>query len=473
MDSTELDTDGTETETRTTRGRAPAKGRKVTQVTKKEFIEDPEEDDSGDDPDLPGILDLADVESRSVVRIRVIRKDPHEGMLGYLEDPNSSEQEIKEQWGGGTFRLEGINEHGKIVIARSIKLAGDPIFLSPASESQWRKSRGLPLTPSAAPDKGGMSVQEMMMFFREQEKEQRAADSERRRAEAEDKRAHEAKLAQISAEAETRRREDERDREERRRADDRERDERRRKDDAEREDRQRKATAEAEARQQSFMANMLAMIKQSAEQSIAFVKATTDGKPQSNQLMDAINTVVAIKTAFANESSGEEDGDPLNLLIKHGPAWLQGLGTTVGQAIRDVKGLPQLPPQQSPEAQAAAQPEPAREEGLMIPASSPLAPKITTLINRIAARGQDPEKVLSGVIDNMIQTVEGNPPPIRPPVAVQQAAPQSVIGGDGLGHTLKAEPVQGPVAAPKPAPAPKLKLSTEKTRVGSTRLTFS
>src|SRR4030095_4897002 len=107
---TEFDTDleeGRTTQT-TSRGRGNGRGKKVTQVVKREFIETP--DDLEDERvHLPGMVALSDVEGHSSVRIRVFRKDPDEGMLGYIEDPNDSESAIVERWGGGQFQIQGLN----------------------------------------------------------------------------------------------------------------------------------------------------------------------------------------------------------------------------------------------------------------------------------------------------------------------------------------------------------------------------
>lgn len=462
-----------ESRSRKTRGGAPARGKKVTEVTKREYVQDPDDEKNDEDPELPGLFSTAEVEERSVARIRVIRKDPHEGMLGYIEDPSGSEQEIRDQWGGGLFRLEGLALDGKIVVARTIKLAGDPIFVSATAEAQWRKSRGLaPVGSAPTPtDTQGMSMQDMMMFWREQENDRRRSEEERRERQSRENREYEERVRKMELEAEARRRDEDREREERRRKESLELEERRRRDDNERDDRRRKEAAENEQRQQAFMQQTLLMTRQSAEQAIAFVKSTVPppGAGGNAPLMDAIKTVVAIKEAFGGDGGGGEDEpDPLNLLIKHGPSWLEGLGG----AVREMKAKPgearALPSPQNglPPYQTAG-----TGPGFAIPATSPLAPKLQTLVGKIVERGHDPEKILSLAVDEMISNIDGKAS--TPVQAPQQAGPVPTPMAQAPATPASAPSHQPPVVALRAdAPPTKAQVSAQKTKRGSTRVSF-
>src|ERR1700682_4876729 len=125
--------------------RGPGRPRKNTVVTKQEFIDDADAADREDTSDeLAGLFD--DATMKAITRVRVTRKDPNEGIVGYLEDPTMGESELKERWGGSTYMVQGINAKGQVLKAATIKVAGDPIFVSTAAEMQWRRSRNLPMT---------------------------------------------------------------------------------------------------------------------------------------------------------------------------------------------------------------------------------------------------------------------------------------------------------------------------------------
>jgi len=442
------------------RGRGRPK--KVTQVTKREFVEDGD----GEEQELPGLFATSDIEDKSIVRIRVVRKDPHEGMLGYLEDPNATETEILERWGGSQYRLEGLNSGGVIKAARMVKIAGDPIFVSLAAEQQWRRSRGLPPVGGQQSDNKPMSFTEMLTFMRELNVDKERSETERREREAKERREHEERMRKLELEAEDRRRKDEQEREERRRRDD------------ESRDRARTESANlAMQMQQQFMQSMIASTKQAADQAIAFVKqstAQTAGTP--NAMMDAVKMVVAIKSAFAGDTPEAGEDDPLSLVIKHGHEWLSGIGNAVTGAIREVKGggiAGQTQPAQLPPATQSTP-----DGGLTIPATSPLAGKLSTLVEKIAASGRDPETVLAGVVDSLNATLDGQPVPVAaPPPSPGQspagpgfkpytdpnplptsAAPATSVNGAVNGHTR-------PVSA-------RAKFILNKTEGGNVRLSF-
>ncbi len=362
--------------------------RKVTEQRRTEYLEAPGDDteikDEEDQEPIP--LFQSDVMTdKSVSRIRVIRKDPAEGLLGYLDDLSTGEAEISERWGGGTYRLEGITDRGAIKVVRILRLAGDPIFMSIAAESQWRRSRGLP--PAArmgtSENHGGMNMQDLLVFQREQQAELRQAEQERRERE----------------------RQEQREWDERRRRDDEERERRKARDDMERDERRRKDTIDAEARNQTFVQQMLTVMQQSQLQSLSFIKEVAATKSAGNEggLMEAVKVIATIKDAFGGD--GGEEPDIATVLIKNLGPILNGAGNAIGGAIREIRSTSGSRTSGTSQADI---PNAGQLSALSaLPEDSLLTAKISALAGKIAAKGQDPERVLSQVADGLLAAIDG------------------------------------------------------------------
>lgn len=452
----------------TSRGRGNGRGRKVTQVTKREYIEPNDTDEEVEKLQLPGVFALNDIEEHSIVRARVYRKDPDEGMLGYIDDPNFSEEAILNRWGGSLYRVDGLNSNGQVKRSVTVRVAGDPIFVSDTFKMDWFKRRGIPLPVVGQQVAQQMGPQEMLAFMRQMDEARTKADDERRAREAEERRAHEERMRKLELEAEDRRRKDELEREDRRRKDEAERDEKRRREAAEAEDRRRRDAAEADARNKQHVDMMLTMMKTSSEQALNALKAQTPANPQ-HDMMNTIKMVVAIKEAFAGEGGGAaDDTDPLNLLIKHGHEWLTGLGTAVTGAIREVKGGGVQQPQVAAPHPTAALP--SAPEGLVIPRSSPIASKLETLVTKIAARGGNPETILSQTLDNMHATLDGQPPPHQPAQQPQQPQQPQPTSAQTAPPAPPAPTVEMPATSSQTGP--KSQIAVEKTKRGSTKISF-
>lgn len=450
--------------TRRGRGRAAGGGRRVTQVTKREFIE-PEGDEESVEQ-LPGLFARQDIEEHSITRVRVIRKDPDEGMLGYLDDPNDSEDVIAQRWGGGTFRCEGLNNIGRIVKVCTVKLAADPIFVSDVARAKWERQHGVKATVQNG-NASDIGVKEMFALMQQMDDKRRGDEETRRQREAEERRAHEERMRRLELDAEDRRRKDELDREERRR-----------RDEAEREERRRKDINEADQRQRTHLDTMMALMRQSSEQAIQAVTKQAGGG-----IMDAVKMVVAIKSAFEGDGGGAAEGenDPLTLLIKHGHEWLGGLGNAVTGAIREVKGggtapaQPQLPPN------VAVHPQ-QNDGSIILPPASPVTDKLRNLANELASRGQNPEVIIAQVLENANSVLKGHPAPAPAKPATQKAPEPPVTSANVQAAADHGAPAPAPApaaAAPPPAPAAngaavqRSKIASEKTARGSTRISFS
>jgi hypothetical protein len=398
--------------------RKKGRPRKVQQITKSEYVDDGEDDEKKDEA-FSGLFDETTL--KSINRVRVIRKEPNEGTVGYLEDPMLGEAEIFERWGGSTYLIQALNMKGQTVKVATLKIAGDPIFVSKVAEMQWRRSRGLPQVAAENPGAAAtpaMSLQEIMLMMQQ-------ADERRRQEE----RDHKETLRKIEVEAQAlqrreaaeyadRVRREQIEADARLRRDEEERDRRRAKDEEDRETRRRRDQAEAEARQQQFMQQTIQMLQQSSAQALNFVKATAQPQ-QGNNLMDAVKTVVAIKEAFAGEGDGGEE-TPMNLLIKHGGEWISGLSNGIAGAVREIKGGGVAPATQQPRASngVPSTAGPATSPLALLPAEHPINEKVETLIAKLAAKGLDPIEAMSAIIDNVTKDVDKIP---------QQGAPRNGV----------------------------------------------
>lgn len=419
-------------------GRPKGSGKRTVTTTRQEFVEPVSDEDENDDgpDDSPPLFDKAALRTDRgrVGKVRITRTSPDEGHLGYMDDPHAvTESSIKDLYGGGTFKIDALTDAGGYIRSITRKIAGDPIFQSAAAEITWRKSKGLPATVAAvATGKNEMGIGEILALLKttEEAKTKEADDREARRrneerewkaSQALAEREHQERMRKLDVEAETARRRDDEDRDRRRKQDEDERDQRRKRD-----------QAEAEQRQQQFMAQTIAMLQQSSQQALQFVKASAAPQNPQSSTMDAIKTVLAIKEAFAGDGGGGDDKEetPLNLLIKHGGEWINGLSNGIGAAIREVKGG----------GAAAQQIAAPAAPGLALPPGNPLNDKVGTLVAKLAAKGYDPLASMDLIVDKVISDVDALPrkeqqaapmpaPRPAPPVKPATQAPFVASGG--------------------------------------------
>lgn len=405
----------------TTRRRSRRGNGKVTEttITKRELNEGNDDDDAG--MTFAALFDAGpdDGNTEKVVRIRVNRADPKEGFLGYIDDMEATEAAIKDQWGGSTYRLDGVNLRGRIVRVRTIMVAGDPIFVGEAFEANWRRMRGLP-KKDAGQSGDQLSAREMieLMDAREAALRKELADKEEASRKAREER--EAERRRDEREWQLQREREQREWDERQRRERDEADRRRRQDDEEREARRRRDNEEAAARQAQFMTQMLTSAQSQANQMIAFVKETvaanaagpkTDG---SEMLIKGVQLAMQLRDA----AGGESEEDLLTTVVKNLPQMLNSAGNAVGKAVREIKGAPGAPAQAS------------HEGGLTLP-PGPVSAKFSELVNRISAAGGDPEKTLDALADRLLTSAPKKAEaPTGPRATVFDPGPTSSSGGD-------------------------------------------
>jgi hypothetical protein len=89
----------------------------------------------------PFFAAIGDESEEVLDHIVISREKPiREGQLGKLP-PDASEDDVREQFGGGSFRLMGRTERNKPIKGAftTIELAGDPIFTNEVSRKRWLK----------------------------------------------------------------------------------------------------------------------------------------------------------------------------------------------------------------------------------------------------------------------------------------------------------------------------------------------
>jgi len=382
-------------------------GRRTVTVTKTEL----DAESAEEKPEIEGFAHFfsrADIEEYQISRVRVIRKNPNEGTVGYLDDPLAGEEEIKQKWGGGTYMLQGLNTGGIIKGSLTVTIAGDPIFQSTQAEVFWRRGLGLPPKPVDSGRRDSeMSVKEMMQMMDAREEQRRKdsalAEEERRKRERED----EDRRRREDREWTAQRQRDQELADDRRRKVEQEIEDRRKREQTDADERRRKDNVEAQERSQQFMKEMLSIVQANAMNSLAFAeKMQPKGDGNATEML-LKGVELALKLKGASEGGDE---DLLTTVVKNLPDMLSSAGNAVGKAIREVKGNPSG----------------ASGDGLTLPAG-PASEKMSKLIAAISAKGGDPEKVLAGIADRLLASEPGKEKPKdqRVPVVMDPGVPSA------------------------------------------------
>jgi hypothetical protein len=355
----------------------------------------------------PLFADMAD-HAGEVDHIIVERVGPvREGTLGKFE-PDSTEEDLFNRYGGGKYRLSGRSARGQTVkgLFKTMEIAGEPIFLSEQARNAYARMSGQPRT---AETPQGLGVEQLFALL---SKQNETSDAAAQRREAEREQQHRRDLERIKAEADAqvqarereddRRRKDEADREAQRRKDADERDERRRRDDE-----------AALARSQAFQATMLQI-----------AQGNNRNAPDPTGLLLA---GVELATKLRGDGGGGGESDPVAELVKNLPAIVDKISATV-------KGT------------SGAKPDELVLEG-------ELGKKGQAAVAHLKAQGADPSSILAQAFDALLQMRAapaapsngvrrgpgGRPIPTAPTPPAAQSAPAA------------AQPAQG---AAQPAPTP-------------------
>lgn len=386
----------------------PRKSKGTETTITKRILDDDDDDDVGADEPVPSLL--FHNPNQQFAKIRVHRTEPNEGMLGYLEDVDATEKTLYDKWGGSVFRLEAVDQTGRIRAVRVLRIAGDPVFVSSMAKAEWEKRKFInaqaanPPPPNSGPD-----VQTILAMVEEREDKRRAELEAKLAAERQERADREAERRREEREWQAERDRQQREFDDRRRREDEAREEKRRRDDEERDRRRREEQKEALQQQQQFMTQMLGIVQASSAQSIAFVKETvaaqqakpaTDG---SEMLLKGVTLAMQLKEMAGGGSDAEEP--ILTTVIKNLPDILNGAGNAVGKAIREVKG------------------EPAPEPGTLTLRGA-AAEKVGALAQKIEASGGNAEQALATIADRLL----GNKPKQAAQVAADPATgPKPIV----------------------------------------------
>jgi hypothetical protein len=388
------------------------RGGKVTEttITKRELNDDSEEEGSSK-LTFAALFDPGpdDANQETVVRVRVFRADPREGYLGYIEDLDATEAFIKEQWGGSVYKLEGLNNRGRIIRVRTVVIGGDPIFIGEAFETSWRKQKGLPARRADGGTGEQLSTKDMLALIQAREEALRKELADKEERDRKERQEREAERRREEREWQAQREREQREWDERRRRDQEEADRRRRQEEEAREDRRRRDAEEAAARQQQHMTQMLSIVQAQANNMIAFVKETVvaqaagpKGADPSEMLIKGVQLALQLKEA----AGGEGEEDLLTTVVKNLPQMLNSAGNAVGKAIREVKGGGAAPPIAPGGPKLGITPQ----GGLMLP-PGPVSEKFAAIVNRVVEAGGDPEQALASVADKLLTGGKGTPKP--------------------------------------------------------------
>jgi hypothetical protein len=375
-------------------------------VTRTETVTDDDDEDgslSEKEKDLDVALfdDLGSTDDTRIEKVHVSREDPDEGYLGVLE-PTATNLEVYNRWGGSKYHFTAKNARGRIVTKRTVKIGGEPIFLSEVAEMRYRRANGLPpKKKEVTRDEGEFSAKELIAMSEARiaaervdaetrEERRRREDTEREEKARKEEREWRASMERERADRDARARADERDHqaklEQQRRDDEKRREDRIREDETRREkehERQLAATMlaakESQEKNQQFFTNMLAMTK-------AGDKAASDPMAQVTQILTIVE---ALKGA-----GGGGEQDAVSTLLSRLPETLQAAGNMVGGAIREAKGLPA-------QSQAGSSDEGEEEPGA-IKLTGEAAAKVRELVMHLVSKGQDPEKTLIAVADHLM-----------------------------------------------------------------------
>ena len=376
----------------------------------------------------------------AVMSLRIIRIEPNEGYIGTMENPHANETDIQERWGGGTYRIQAIGDHGGVIRSNTVKVAGDPIFQSSALKAQWERMHGVRKTeqapqqsaynfPQAAPGGGGIDIKEMFMMM---------AEKENMRIEGESRLAERQRLMQIEAD-------------DRRRKDDFERDQRRKADEDERDRRQQQQRRDDIERDRENTRQTMAIIQASHSQSMQFMQAQLQmqqAKPSGEGgLLEAIKTIAVIKETFASGEGGGGNPDAeetvMQSLIKNGPAWLNAAGTAITGVVGEIKNGPNNNPQNTQQPQSILNNLPIEIQN-----------KTEALVLKLMEKGLDPEAELNKVLDTVLVAADKLPTggsTQTVPAQPQRTVPQNKPVKDRPVQSSGQIPHKTPAATPEPA----------------------
>lgn len=354
-------------------------------VTKGDAETDPDDVDGEGQESLrqsPLFSDLAAGSERLdhlvIYRIRPI----DEGQLGRLP-ADATEDTIREEHGGGTFKLIGRTENNKPIkkAFKTVVVSGDPVFHSKTSEAKWARMTGQPVIAAAAAADANKPMS-MMDFLLIQSKA-----SDQSRAEAREAAAERAREAEASH-----RRQLELVREESKR------------DAARHESELARVKAEQDAKTERDREFLSAMTKNSQEMMVMMFQKQQGGT-------DPVQALIAGAQLAAGLGGGEMD--PTTAFITHG-----------ADLMREIRGIAKDDAEETGGAAGGG--------GKRFVLTGAIAAKAEAARQKIKKAGKDPEVIFSKLLDMVVSgkpaaaPATGTTAPARPaakPGAAKPAGP--------------------------------------------------
>jgi len=408
---------------------------------------DEEENKAPEHLDSPLFSDLGTVEDEKISVIHVFRQEPDEGYLGHLP-PDSTEAAVFERFGGSLYTLQAKNEKGRVVTKRSIRLAGDPIFMSDVAEARWRRQNGLdPRKKSTEKGEGEVSFREMMMVFKEEQAEARRLEAEREEKRRREEAERQDRLRREDEAREDRRRREEREWQERVAKEQREHAERMAKQAQEDADRRERRQQEENGRRDAEHTRQLELTKEQARATLEqnnqfFTNMLAMTKTDAAQKDPTAALVAGVELALKiREGAGGGNGEPpdaLTALVMRLPETLAEARATAKAAYNEVTGN-------------NADVEDGEEGGepkLVI--RGPLALKVKAMAAHLVKQGKDPRAVIDNIA-TALMSHKAQPQAVAPPSKARK--PPQPKKPRGRPRKQPAPKPVIPTRAPPPKPA--------------------
>lgn len=406
----------------------------VKKIVETRTVEEPEGEEEDENEELRNanpdvsIFDFSPTERVKIDRIRVYRREPDEGFLGEIEE-TANEETIGARWGGGVFKVEARGSGGAIIRSKTIRIAGDPIFMSSVAESRWLRANGIK-TPAAAPANhqgDGMGIRDMLLLMEERDAKREQAAAER-----------EAKERREREEREERRMRDERDREERRQKDEAEREERRLRLAREDDERRAKQHREDLDRAQAESARLIQQQNAMFTQTLTMLKVEQSQTVATNPVEMLLKGIAVARQLAPGDGEGAGPPDLVTTLMNNAP----GIIGAIRGAAHDAR-----------EEAAAEGPPPGNTvdtgDGIVIKGKS--ARVLRSLAAKMAENGHDPDKAIEMAAHIYINATKN----AKQQKAAKKASPPTSSGA-AAAPGKPAQRRRKPLKAARPSNAKKL-----------------
>jgi hypothetical protein len=350
--------------------------------------------------ELGPLFNFGDDSERQHDRTNCYRIEPiNEGLLDAIA-VDATEEDIRNRWGGGKFKLIAVDADGTIMKNRTIKIAGDPVFDNDIAQQQYtrllRQKFGISPAGNAPSGAAASDAVEAATEERHRRTLERIAAEAEAKAKIEEQRR---RSEREEREAEERRRSDERKAE-------RERDEANRR--QEREEREakeeRRWREEREARDREFRERLAADDRRREEEKQEREREREERRQDRAERGDPTAMLVQGMQLAMSMGGGGEPPDAMTAFLSKAPELLQGAKELMATPTRAGN------PQQRPAAPPAGKKGP---DPIVIDAADPLGKDI---YKKAAALGPNGAQAVYQAMRKAVADM-ATPTPATPPAA--------------------------------------------------------